>query len=170
MNTNNAIVALHQATCLGCTSLSTLESHFVNRTYTSAFLHSYYGSLLSPPNLSSGLAGRRSQVAPTAHPPQSSPLHPPQLLDLGYSSLLTLHLQPVPPNIAASASHWLRSHCAGISFLLPLQLLIPISSISFPPACLGVRCHTLGRQFVISFPPACSGVRRHTLGCQFVTA
>ena len=68
----------------------------------------------------------------------------------GCLSLLTPHLQPVLPNIAASASRWLRSHCAGISFLLSLQLLIPVSSVSFPPAC--------------------SGVRRHTLGCQFVTA
>ncbi len=185
---NNAIVVLHQATCLGCTSLSTLESHFVNRTYTSAFSHSYYSLLLSPPNLSSRLAGCRSHQLRThlgvhlcvhlshlthvhairmlAQHTYSFLLHSIVLCSLvsflspfltiargsviffGCLSLLTLHPQLVPPNIAASASRWLWSHCAGISFLPSLQLLIPVSSISFPPACSGVRCSTLGHQFV----------------------
>ncbi len=42
-----------------CTSLSNPRSHFRSRTYTSAFSPSCYGLLSSPPNLSSGLAGRR---------------------------------------------------------------------------------------------------------------
>ena len=43
-----------------CTSLSNPRSHFRSRTYTSAFSPSCYGLLSSPPNLSSGVAGRRS--------------------------------------------------------------------------------------------------------------
>ncbi len=157
-NTNNAIVALHKATFLICTSLSNLESHNLDRTCTSAFPPSCYGLLWSPPNLSSGLAGRRLQQLCT-----HLKVHLSRLTHVHATCMLTQHTYLLP-NIPFALDFVLCSSVSSLSPFQPwhavrdFQMLVPLTlhsnwlhPVSQPPLRAGSEFTVTGYPFFLYF-------------------